>query len=130
MGLRTRLRKAVGAFPETVRVDGRAVETAIAASAVLHRVTLERHLQDIEREWGDGPDAWQATARRTARLRQDVVTFTALTTLAGLRHAVVGAGRAAPGLAGIDWGNRDQADTVRSVLRARAARRAPILPAL
>ncbi|MEV1063008.1 AAA domain-containing protein [Streptomyces sp. NPDC050263] len=124
MGLRTRLRKAVGAFPETVRVDGRAVETAIAASAVLHRVTLERHLQDIEREWGDGHDAWQATARRTARLRQDVATLTALTTLADLRHALVGAGRAVPGLAGIDWGNRDQADTVRSVLRARAARRA------
>ncbi|WP_406224686.1 AAA domain-containing protein [Streptomyces anulatus] len=123
MGLKTRLRKAVGTFPETVRVDGRAVETAVAASAVLHRVTLERHLQDIEREWGDGPDAWEATTRRTARLRQDIATLTALIGLADLRHAVVGAGRAAPGLAGLDWGDQDQADTVRSVLRARAARR-------
>ncbi|KUN23972.1 hypothetical protein AQJ23_20435 [Streptomyces antibioticus] len=124
MGLKTRLRKAVGTFPETVRVDGRAVETTTAASAVLHRVTLERHLQDIEREWGDGPDAWEATARRTARLRQDAASLTTLATLADLRHAVVRVATAAPGLAGINWGDRGQADTVRSVLRAGAARRA------
>ncbi|CCK28469.1 hypothetical protein BN159_4090 [Streptomyces davaonensis JCM 4913] len=125
LGMKTKLRKAVGAFPETVRVDGRAVETAAAASAVLHRVTLERHLQDIEREWGAGPDdAWQATTRRTARLRQDVATLTALTALADSRHAIADAGRTVPGLAGVDWGDQDQADTVRSVLRARAARRA------
>ncbi|MFM9550716.1 AAA domain-containing protein [Streptomyces caniscabiei] len=123
LGLKTKLRKAVGDFPETVRVDGRAVETATAASAVLHRVTLERHLQDIEQERGDGHDAWQATARRIARLRQDIATLTTLTALADMRHAVVGAAAAAPGLAGAGWGDPERAATVRNLLKARAARR-------
>lgn len=130
LGLRSKLRKAVGDFPETVRVDGRAVETEPAAVAVLHRVTLERHLQDIERGWGDGADtgAWQATDPRIARLRQDVATLTALTALADLRRDVVQVAAVTPGLAGVDWGNDEAANTVRSVLRARAARRAADRP--
>ncbi|WP_405526902.1 AAA domain-containing protein [Streptomyces canus] len=123
LGMKTKLRKAVGDFPETVGVDGRTVDTEAAASAVLHHVTLERHLQDIEREWGDGPDAWQATARRIARLRQDIATLTTLTALADMRHAVVGAAAAAPGLAGVGWGDPERAATVRNLLKARAARR-------
>ncbi|WP_235452315.1 AAA domain-containing protein [Streptomyces olivochromogenes] len=124
LGLKTRLRKAVGDFPEAVRVDGRAVETEAAAAAVVHRVTLERHLQDIEREWGEGAESWQATSRRIAGLRQDSATLTTLNNLADLRREVVGVAAAAPGLAGVGWGDGDQASTVRSVLRARAARRA------
>ncbi|MFE3496126.1 AAA domain-containing protein [Streptomyces sp. NPDC059175] len=123
LGMKTKLRKAVGDFPETVRVDGRTVDTEAAASAVMHRVTLERHLQDIEREWGDGPDAWQATARRITRLRQDIATLTTLTALADLRHAVVGAAAAAPGLAGVGWGDPVRATAVRNLLQARAVRR-------
>ncbi|WP_405887747.1 AAA domain-containing protein [Streptomyces sp. NBC_01136] len=128
LGLKTRLRKAVGDFPETVRVDGRAVETETAAAALLHRVTLERHLQDIEQSWGDGAEAWRATDPRIARLRQDVATLTTLTTLADLRRDVVQLAAVTPGLARVDWGNDDAASTVRSVLRARAARRAADRP--
>ncbi|MFF4654718.1 AAA domain-containing protein [Streptomyces sp. NPDC001381] len=123
-GMKTRLRKAVGEFPETVRVDGRAVETEAAAAVVLHRITLERHLQDIEREWGDGADAWQPGTRRVARLHQDAASLATLTALAGLRAEVVRAAADAPGLAGVDWGDTTAVGTLRSVLRARAARRA------
>ncbi|MFH8768699.1 AAA domain-containing protein [Streptomyces sp. NPDC017958] len=124
LGLKTRLRKAVGDFPETTRVDGRTVETETAASAVVHRVTLERHLQDIEREWGEGAEAWQSANRRMTRLRQDIHTLTALTTLADLRRGVTRGAAPAPGLAGVDWGDEERVDTVRAALRARAARRA------
>ncbi|WP_435212160.1 AAA domain-containing protein [Streptomyces sp. bgisy034] len=124
LGLKTRLRKAVGDFPERVRVDGRGVETEAAATAVLHRVTLERYLQDVEQEWGEGADVWQAGGRRIARLRQEIATLTLLTELADLRREVVLAAAGAPGLAGVDWGDGTAADTVRGVLRARAARRA------
>ncbi|MFF5185116.1 AAA domain-containing protein [Streptomyces sp. NPDC000345] len=123
-GMKTRLRKAVGEFPETVRVDGRTVETEAAAAVVLHRITLERHLQDIEREWGDGPDAWQPATRRVARLHQDAASLATLTALAGLRAEAVRAAADAPGLAGVDWGDTTAVGTLRSVLRARAARRA------
>nr|WP_238431495.1 AAA domain-containing protein [Streptomyces cavernae] len=128
LGLKTKLRKAVGDFPETVRVDGRSVETETAATAVVHRVTLERHLQDVERAWGDGAEAWQATDPRIARLRQDLALLTTLITLADLRQEVVLAAAAAPGLAGVDWGEREEASTVRRVLRARTARRAADRP--
>ncbi|MFF3464968.1 AAA domain-containing protein [Streptomyces sp. NPDC002619] len=124
LGLKTKLRKAVGDFPETVRVDGRALETEAAAHAVLHRVTLERHLQGVEAEWGEGAEPWQATARRIARLRQDSIVLTTLTTLADRRQDVVRAASAAPGLAGVYWGDEAAAGSVRRVLRARAARRA------
>ncbi|WP_189708972.1 AAA domain-containing protein [Streptomyces phaeofaciens] len=123
-GMKTRLRKAVGDFPEAVRADGRTVETEAAAAAVLHRITLERHLQDIEREWGDGVGAWQPGPRRIARLRQDAATLATLTALADLRRDVVLAAADAPGLAGADWSDPTTVDTVRGVLRARAARRA------
>ncbi|MEU1405687.1 AAA domain-containing protein [Streptomyces sp. NPDC005728] len=124
LGLKTRLRKTVGDFPETVRVEGRTVETETAASAVVHRVVLERHLQDIEQEWGEGADTWQSVNRRMTRLRQDIATLTALTTLAGLRQDVARAAAPAPGLAGVDWADQERTRTVRAVLRARAARRA------
>nr|WP_257033454.1 AAA domain-containing protein [Streptomyces sp. Ag109_G2-15] len=124
LGLKTRLRKAVGDFPETVRVDGRTVDTEAAASAVAHRVTLERHLQDVEQEWGEGAEAWQSVNRRMTRLRQDIATLTALTTLADLRQDVARAAAPAPGLAGVDWGDEERVRTVRAALRARAGRRA------
>nr|WP_244202129.1 AAA domain-containing protein [Streptomyces diastatochromogenes] len=124
LGLKTRLRKAVGDFPETVRVDGRTVDTEAAASAVAHRVTLERHLQDVEQEWGEGAEAWQSVNRRMTRLRQDIATLTTLTTLADLRQDVTRAAAPAPGLAGVDRGDEERVRTVRAALRARAARRA------
>ncbi|MET7858212.1 AAA domain-containing protein [Streptomyces sp. NPDC005318] len=125
LGLKSKLRKAVGDFPEAVRVDGQAVATESAAAAVLDRVQLERHLQEIEREWGEGSTAaWTATARRTARLREDVATLTALARLADRRSEVLAAAAAAPGLVGLAWHIDDTAATVRSLLRARTTRRA------
>ncbi|MGW2747865.1 AAA domain-containing protein [Streptomyces sp. NPDC001450] len=124
LGLKTRLRKAVGDFPETARVEGRTVETEAAALAVVHRVTLERHLRDIEQEWGEGAEAWQSVNRRMTRLRQDIRTLTALITLADLRQDVTRAAAPSTGLAGVDWGDEERVRTVRAALRARAARRA------
>ncbi|MFF7742972.1 AAA domain-containing protein [Streptomyces sp. NPDC007960] len=125
LGLKSKLRKAVGDFPEAVRVHGQAVATESAAAAVLDRVQLERHLQEIELEWGDDSTVvWTATARRSARLRQDVATLTALARLADRRADVLAAAAAAPGLAGLTWHVDGTAATVRSVLRARTTRRA------
>ncbi|MCX4987713.1 AAA domain-containing protein [Streptomyces sp. NBC_00568] len=125
LGLKSKLRKAVGDFPETVRVDGQAVATESAAVVVLDRVRLERRLHEIESEWGDGGTAaWTATARRTARLRQDAATLTALARLADRRADVLAAAAAAPGLAGRSWHTDDTAQAVRRLLRARATRRA------
>ncbi|MFE1292533.1 AAA domain-containing protein [Streptomyces sp. NPDC058751] len=124
LGLKPRLRKAVGDFPEAVRVDGQAVATESAAAAVLDRVRLERHLQEIEREWDDGGTApWTVPTRRVARLRQDLVTLTALARLAD-RLTDVLAVAAVPGLAGLSWHTDDTVRTVRTLLRARATRRA------
>ncbi|MFE5734119.1 AAA domain-containing protein [Streptomyces sp. NPDC056528] len=127
MGLRTRLRKAVGEFPEVVRVDGQAQQTAPAAETVLQRVRLERHLQEIEAEHGS-VEAWQPPARRLARLRQDVHILVALGELADRRAQVVNAATGVPGLAGVAWQHEEPRTTLRALLRAHGARREAAVP--
>ncbi|WP_405941690.1 AAA domain-containing protein [Streptomyces sp. NBC_00207] len=128
LGLKTRLRKAVGDFPETARLDGQPLQTAGAAEIVLHRIRLERNLQDTEEEGGVPESAWQPHARRLTRLRQNVAVLTRLCDLADRRSDVIGAAAAAPGLAGTAWQDSTLLETVRSLLRAHATRRAARAP--
>ncbi|MFE7547703.1 AAA domain-containing protein [Streptomyces gardneri] len=127
MGLKTRLRKAVGDFPEKVLVDGRPQQTAQAAEIVLQRIRLERHLQEIEQERG-AVAAWQPPARRLARLRQDVTALTALAAVVDCRQRVVTEAAGAPELAGVAWQDEPSRAAVRALLRAHAARRQAAQP--
>ncbi|MFZ3497570.1 AAA domain-containing protein [Streptomyces sp. 5.8] len=128
LGMKTRLRKAVGDFPETARVDGQPLQTAAAAEIVLHRIRLERNLQDTENESGAPDSAWQPHARRLTLLRQNVVTLTRFGDLADRRSEVVQAAVAAPGLAGMAWQDGMRLGTARSLLRAHSTRRAAQVP--
>ncbi|MFC9397324.1 AAA domain-containing protein [Streptomyces sp. NPDC057027] len=127
MGLKTKLRKAVGDFPEMVRVDGQPQQTAVAAETALQRIRLERHLQEIEHERGTVA-AWQPPARRLARLRQDVTALEALADLVDHRRRVVTEAAGAPDLAGVAWQDEASRTTVRALLRAHVARREATQP--
>ncbi|MFE1411847.1 AAA domain-containing protein [Streptomyces sp. NPDC058746] len=128
LGLKTRLRKAVGDFPETARVDGQPLQTAAAAETVLHRIRLERNLQETENESGAPGSAWQPPARRLTRLRENVAALTRLGELADRRGEAVRAAAAAPGLAGASWQDGELVSTVSSLLKARATQRAAQAP--
>ncbi|MFF8377237.1 AAA domain-containing protein [Streptomyces sp. NPDC015661] len=127
LGLKTRLRKAVGDFPETVKVDGQAVQTQSAAETVLQRVRLERHLQETEEEYGT-VEPWQPPSRRLARLRQQVQSLETLVTLADRRTALVRAASGTSGLAGLAWQHDEPRTTVAALLRAHAASRKAAAP--
>ncbi|MFJ6781100.1 AAA domain-containing protein [Streptomyces yangpuensis] len=128
LGLKTRLRKAVGDFPETARVDGQPLQTASAAEMVLHRIRLERNLQDTEEEGGVPESAWQSHPRRLTRLRENVAVLSRLCALADRRSDILRAAATAPGLAGTAWQDSTRLTTVRSLLRAHATRRAAHAP--
>ncbi|MFF4346238.1 AAA domain-containing protein [Streptomyces sp. NPDC001530] len=123
LGLKTKLRKAVGDFVDAVRVDGRPPEDEATASTVLHRAMLERHLQVVEREWSGGGEPWQSTARRTAQLEQDAATLQTLAALAGRRAGLVAAAGPVAALAAVPWHVPETTAAVRDVLRVRAGLR-------
>ncbi|MFI8252973.1 AAA domain-containing protein [Streptomyces filamentosus] len=127
LGLKTRLRKAVGDFPETVKVDGQTVQTQEAAETVLQRVRLERHLQDTEEEYGT-PEPWQSPSRRLARLRQHVQALETLVALADRRAALVRSASGSPAFAGLAWQHDEPRSTVAALLRAHAASRRAAAP--
>ncbi|MFF1871814.1 AAA domain-containing protein [Kitasatospora herbaricolor] len=128
LGIRTRLRKVVGDFPERIRIDGLVPDTVEGATRVLHRVNLERHLQDVEREWGAGAQAWQAPTRRLAELEAQTAALRRLGELAERRSDLVAALAAVPVLTVKPWNQPATCDALRDALRARAALRAAELP--
>ncbi|MFD6415288.1 AAA domain-containing protein [Streptomyces sp. NPDC060194] len=123
-GSRTRLAKAVGSFPDTVRVDGRAPEDTAAAAVVLARAQLEQRLAHVEREWGDPAGPWQGHGPRIARLRQDVEVSNALFGLVAARTEVLAAAATAPGLAAAPWHEPGTEHAVRALLRVADTLRA------
>ncbi|MEV8096689.1 AAA domain-containing protein [Kitasatospora sp. NPDC085879] len=124
LGMKTRLRKAVGDFPEKARVDGAATDTPETAARLAARVEIERHLQDVEREWGRAVPPWQALARRTAALEAEAATLDALVALAARRSDLVAALATVPELTVQPWHRTDTCDALRDLLRARATLRA------
>ncbi|WP_030263603.1 AAA domain-containing protein [Streptomyces sp. NRRL B-24484] len=124
LGIRTRLRKAVGDFPEKARVDGAAADTPEAVARLAARIEVERHLQDVEREWGRAAPPWQALARRTAGLEAEAAALDALMALAARRSDLVAALAAVPELTVQPWQHADTCAALRDLLRARATLRA------
>ncbi|WP_340556958.1 AAA domain-containing protein [Streptomyces sp. GSL17-111] len=124
LGTRTKLAKAVGAFAERVRVDGRAPEDVEGAAKVLARVRLELALDQVESEWGGGgTSAWRSHGPRLARLRQDAETLDALLELGAARTEVISAAATSPELAAAPWQDRAVESAVRALLRARVTLR-------
>ncbi|MFF9754602.1 AAA domain-containing protein [Streptomyces sp. NPDC014344] len=123
LGTRTKLAKAVGAFVQTVRVDGRTPEDPGTAAVVVARVRLELRLAQVEAEWGTPAGAWQGHGARLARLRQDAAVLEALLAVAAARTDVLAAATA-PELAVADWHDTSVENAVRALLRAATTLRA------
>jgi very-short-patch-repair endonuclease/transcription elongation GreA/GreB family factor len=123
LGMKTKLRKAVGEFVDAVRVDGRAPEDVAGAAAVLGRVRLERHLHEVESEWGEATEPWQSPARRLVRLRQDAEILRSLAVLSDRRGELLHSVSTVPALMAAAWENPATLNAVRDLLRARAALR-------
>ncbi len=128
LGMRTRLRKAVDDFPDRVRIDGAVPDTVAAATRVLLRVELERHLQDVEREWGAGAEPWQAPSRRLAGLEAQAMVLQLLAELADRRAELVAALAAVPVLTVKPWNRPETCDTAAALFRAHAALRTAEVP--
>ncbi|GHF42084.1 AAA domain-containing protein [Streptomyces griseosporeus] len=125
LGMRSKLAKAVGAFAETVRVDGRAPEETVTAAVVLARVQLELRLAQVETEWGSTPAAaWHGHGPRLARLRQEAEVLDALLAVAATRTDVLTAAATSPALAAATWHDASVENAVRSLLRAATTLRA------
>lgn len=124
LGMRSKLAKAVGAFAEIVRVDGRAPEDAESAAVVLARVQLELRLAQVESEWGTPAGAWQGHGPRLARLRQDSEVLEALLAVAAARTDVLTAAATSPELAVATWHDPSVENAVRALLRAATTLRA------
>ncbi|MFD7690085.1 AAA domain-containing protein [Streptomyces sp. NPDC059781] len=124
LGTRTKLAKAVGAFVQTVRVDGRTPEDPATAAVVVARVRLELRLAQVEAEWGTPAGAWQGHGPRLARLRQDAAVLESLLAVAAARTDVLTAAATAPELAVADWHDTSVENAVRALLRAATTLRA------
>lgn len=124
LGTRTKLAKAVGAFVQGVRVDGRTAEDPATAAVVVARVQLELRLAQVESEWGTPAAAWQGHGPRLARLRQDAAVLEALLAVAAARTDVHAAAATAPELAVADWHDTSVENAVRALLRAATTLRA------
>ncbi|MFJ3639495.1 AAA domain-containing protein [Streptomyces sp. NPDC090108] len=118
LGMRSKLAKAVGAFAENVRVDGRAPEDVPTSAVVLARVQLELRLAQVESEWGTPVAAWQGHGPRLARLRQDAEVLDALLAVAAARTDVLTASATSPALAVATWHDPSVENAVRALLRA------------
>ncbi|MFI1372318.1 AAA domain-containing protein [Streptomyces longwoodensis] len=124
LGMRSKLAKAVGAFAENVRVDGRAPEDVLTSAVVLARVQLELRLAQVESEWGTPSAAWQGHGPRLARLRQDAEVLDALLAVAAARTDVLTAAATFPTLAVATWHDPSVENAVRTLLRASTTLRA------
>ncbi|WSW78940.1 AAA domain-containing protein [Streptomyces sp. NBC_00996] len=124
LGTRSKLAKAVGAFVETVRVDGRVPEDVGTAAVVLARVQLELRLAQVESEWGNRVGAWQGHGPRLARLRQDAEVLEALLAVAAARTHVLTAAATSPELVVATWHDPSVENAVRALLRAATTLRA------
>ncbi|MFI5900191.1 AAA domain-containing protein [Streptomyces cyaneofuscatus] len=124
LGMRSKLAKAVGAFAESVRVDGRAPEDVPTSAVVLARVQLELRLAQVESEWGTPVAAWQGHGPRLARLRQDAEALDALLAVAAARTDVLTAAATSPALAVATWHDPSVESAVRILLRASTTLRA------
>ncbi|MFE0701642.1 AAA domain-containing protein [Streptomyces sp. NPDC058872] len=124
LGMRSKLAKAVGAFVEAVRVDGRAPEDVPTSAVVLARVQLELRLAQLESEWGTPVTAWQGHGPRLARLRQDAEVLDALLAVAAARTDVLTAAATSPTLAVATWHEAAVENAVRALLRAATTLRA------
>ncbi|MFJ9173875.1 AAA domain-containing protein [Streptomyces sp. NPDC102360] len=118
LGMRSKLSKTVGAFVDSVRVDGRAPEDAAAAAVVLARVQLELRLAQVESEWGSSAPAWQGHGPRLARLRQEAEALVALLAVTATRTDVLAAAATSPQLTVAAWQDPAVENAVRAVLRA------------
>ncbi|MFD9124462.1 AAA domain-containing protein [Kitasatospora sp. NPDC059571] len=128
LGTRSRLRKAVGGFPETVRVNGAPADRAPAAELVRQRIELERHLQQVELDWNGVAEAWQSAPRRLAALEADGAVLQRLVELCDRRGDLLAALAAVPGLVVEAWHRPETCATVGDLLAARAALRAAEQP--
>ncbi|MFJ4746323.1 AAA domain-containing protein [Streptomyces albogriseolus] len=124
LGTRSKLAKAVGAFVQTVRVDGRSPEDAATAAVVVARVRLELRLAQVEAEWGAPPGAWQGHGPRMARLRQDAAVLESLLAVVAARTDVLTAAATSPELAVATWHDAPVEKAVRALLRAATTLRA------
>ncbi|MEU7380237.1 AAA domain-containing protein [Streptomyces sp. NPDC042207] len=124
LGTRTKLAKAVGAFVDAVRVDGRAPEDTATAAVVVARVQLELRLAQVEAEWGTPAGAWQGHGPRLARLRQDAEVLQALRAVATARTDALTAAATSPELAVATWHDTSVENAVRALLRAATTLRA------
>ncbi|MGY3200448.1 AAA domain-containing protein [Streptomyces sp. TE5632] len=124
LGTRSKLAKAVGAFVQAVRVDGRTPEDPATAAVVVARVQLELRLAQVEAEWGTPAGAWQGHGPRLARLRQDAEILQALLTVAAARTDVLTAAATSPELAVATWHDTSVENAVRALLRAATTLRA------
>lgn len=124
LGTRTKLARAVGAFVQAVRVDGRTPEDPATAAVVVARVQLELRLAQVEAEWGTPAGAWQGHGPRLARLRQDADVLQALLAVATARTDVLTAAATSPELAVATWHDTPVENAVRALLRAATTLRA------
>ncbi|MFL9683478.1 AAA domain-containing protein [Streptomyces sp. KL110A] len=124
LGMRSRLAKAVGAFVEAVRVDGRVPEDVPTSAVVLARVQLELRLAQVESEWGTPVAAWQGHGPRLARLRQEAEALDALLAVAAARTDVLTTAATSPSLAVATWHETSVENAVRTLLRASTTLRA------
>ncbi|MFJ9039081.1 AAA domain-containing protein [Streptomyces sp. NPDC102406] len=124
LGMRSKLSKAVGAFVDSVRVDGRTPEDPATAAVVLARVQLELRLAQIESEWASAATAWQGHGPRLARLRQEAEVLDALFAVTAARTDVLAAAATAPQLTVATWHDPAVENAVRAVLRAATTLRA------
>ncbi|MDT3728336.1 AAA domain-containing protein [Streptomyces sp. DSM 41972] len=124
LGTRTKLAKAVGAFVQAVRVDGRTPEDPATAAVVVARVRLELRLAQVEAEWGTPAGAWQGHGPRLARLRQDAAVLASLLAVAAARTDVLTAAATSPELAAATWHDAPVENAVRALLRAATTLRA------
>jgi hypothetical protein len=124
LGTRSKLAKAVGAFVQAVRVDGRSPEDVATAEVVVSRIRLELRLAQVEAEWGTPAAAWQGHGPRLARLRQDAAVLEALLAVAAARTDVLTAAATSPELAVATWHDASVENAVRALLRAATTLRA------
>ncbi|MFE5045160.1 AAA domain-containing protein [Streptomyces sp. NPDC056637] len=118
LGIRSKLAKAVGAFVENVKVDGRAPEDVESAAVVLARVELELRLAQVESEWGSPAGVWQGHGPRLARLRQEAEVLEALLAVVAARTDVLTAAATSPVLTVATWHDQSVENAVRALLRA------------
>lgn len=124
LGIRSKLSKAVGAFVDSVRVDGRTPEDPATAAVVLARVQLELRLAQVESEWGSVATPWQGHGPRLARLRQEAEALDALLSVTSARTDVQAAAATSPQLTVATWHDPAVENAVRAVLRAATTLRA------